>query len=224
MTENEESKLKVYFRKFKQLWGDKRYRSIFILLLYFLFFIILFAFLNLNKNVVDTNYKKTISFESYDAYDFSANININGYIYDIEGKRYKNKYDFIYGEQQFNLSFEEILKSDFDSNIINLFRYTPDLLNNMLENSILVSEKKIIADNTIVKEYSLDIEKYLQMLDYSLLSYNLNDKIVITVNELDEQITKVELNLSNFYKNIEEAYQEYIITINYSNINNVLEF
>lgn len=224
MTENEESKLKVYFRKFKQLWGDKRYRSIFILLLYFLFFIILFAFLNLNKNVVDTNYKKTINFESYDAYDFSAKISINGYIYDIQGKRYKNKYDFIYGEQQFNLSFEEILQSDFDSNIINLFRYTPDLINNMLENSILVSEKKIIADNTIVKEYSLDIEKYLQILDYSLLSYNLNDQIVITVSELDKQITKVELNLSSFYKNIEEDYQEYIITINYSNINNVLEF
>lgn len=224
MAENEESKLKVYFRKFKQLWGDKRYRSIFILLLYFLFFIILFAFLNLNKNVVDTNYKKTINFESYDAYDFSAKISINGYIYDIQGKRYKNKYDFIYGEQQFNLSFEEILQSEFDSNIINLFRYTPDLINNMLENSILISEKKIIADNTIVKEYSLDIEKYLQILDYSLLSYNLNDQIVITVSELDKQITKVELNLSSFYKNIEEAYQEYIITINYSNINNVLEF
>ncbi|MCI9435064.1 MAG: hypothetical protein HFI86_07345 [Bacilli bacterium] len=220
MAENEESKLKVYFRKFKKLWGDKRYKSIFILLLYFLFFIILFAFLNLNKNVIDTNYKKTINFASYDTYDFLANISINGYIYDIQGKRYKNKYDFIYGDQQFNLSFEDILKSDIDSNIINLFRYTPDLINNMLENSILVSEKKIIADNTIVKEYSLDIEKYLQILDYSLLSYNLNDKIVITVNELDKQITKVELNLSNFYKNLEENYQEYKITINYSNLNN----
>ncbi len=224
MSENEEPKLKVYFRKFKQLWGDKRYRSIFILLLYLIFFIILFTFLNLNKSVIDTNYKEAINFENYDTYEFSANISINGFVYDIQGKRYKNKYNVIYSEQQFNLSFEDILASDFDTNIINLFRYTPDLINNMLENSTLVSEKKIIADNTIVKEYSLDIEKYLQILDYSLLSYDLNDKIVITVSELDKEITRVQLNLSDFYKNLEEAYQDYVITINYSNINNVLEF
>ncbi len=224
MTENEEPKLKIYFKKFKQLWGDKRYRSIIILLLYFLFFIILFSFLNLNKSVIDTNYKKTINFKNYDAYEFSANISINGFVYDVQGKRYKNKYDFLYSEQQFNLSYDDILASDLDINIINLFRYTPNLIYNMLENSTLLSEKKIIADNTIIKEYSLGIEKYLQILDYGLLNYNLDDQILITVTELNNQVIKIELNLSNFYKNIEEDYQEYVIAIDYNNINNVLEF
>ncbi len=223
MEQNEEPKIKVYFRKFKQLWNDKRYRSIMILLLYFIFFAVIFSMFDLNKSVSRTPYNEFIKFENYDVYEFSTNISINSFIYSINGKRYKDKYSFDYNGEHFVGSYEDIFLSNWDKNIINTFRFTPDLINNLMANSILISEKKIIADDSVIKEYALDIDKFLQVLDYNLLDYNLLDRLTITISEIDKQIVRVELNLSNFYKYLEEDYLEYIIVINYSNINNVYD-
>ena len=221
MTENEESKFKKVINKFRELWKDKRYRSLMILLMYLIFFIIIFSILNFDSGKVHSNYEQTIEFKDYNIYDFSIELDINTFVYSLNGKRYQDKYEFIFDNQNFDMNYDEIRQSNLDINIVNVFEFTPYFINNMLDNSVLISEKKMVATNEIVKEYSLDLSKYLQILDYNLDIYNPDDIILITMTELDNQVTNIKLDLTNFYKNLEEAYQEYKITINYSNLNNI---
>lgn len=220
MTENEESKFKKFVNKFKQLWKDKRYRSLMILLMYLIFFIIIFSILNFDSSKVQSNYERIIKFKDYNIYDFSVELDINDFVYQLNGKHYQDKYEFIFDNQNFDMTYDEIKQSNLDINIVNTFEFTPYFINNILDNSVLISEKKVVATNEIVKEYSLDLSKYLQMLDYNLDSYNPNDAILIMVTEFSNQVTSITLDLTNFYKNLEEAYHEYKITINYSNLKN----
>ncbi len=224
--EDQESKFEIYFNKFKTLWKDKRYRSLFILIFYVIFFAIIFSMLNYNDNtqVYNNNDNDKQDFKNYNIYEFITDVDVNGLVYEIQGKRYNEKYEFTIEEQLFDMNYGEIQESNLDKNIINSFNFTPNLIDNMLENSQLVSEKKIIEDGRIIYEYSLDLSRYLTILDYNLINYNPDDKITIITDNLDDNIVRVELDLTNFYKNLEENYQEYKITISYSNINNVDDF
>lgn len=224
MEENQESKLKLFFTKLKKMWNNRRYRSVLILLMYFVFFAIMFLLLNIGTENVHRNYEQVIHFKNYDIYSFSTDIDINGMIYSIEGKRYKENYEFTYNEQTYNMNYDDIKQSDIDKNIINSFEYMPDFLDNIINNSKLVSEKKIIDNNQIIKEYSLELAKYLEILDYNLSDYNSGDLILVTVSEIDDQVISVEIDLTSFYKHLEESYEEYKITINYNHINDILEF
>lgn len=218
-----ESKIKNFFSKFKELWSDRRYRSIIKLSLYFIFFAIIFLFLSLStKN--EYSYDEVVNFEDYVSYEFVTNININDNIYNLNGERYYEKYKFLYNDEIFNLTYEDIQESYLDKNIINSFNFTPDLIDNIINKSELVSEKKIISSNQIISEYSISLSKYLDILDFNLSNYDNPDFISIIVTESDNLVTKIELNLTNFYKNMEEDYFKYEISISYNSINSVNEF
>ena len=225
--ENESSKFTVFIEKFKKLWADKRYRSLMILIMYFIFFLVIFTILEIGKETVSHNYNNVeeLKLEDYRIYNFDAELNINDYTYNILGKRYNEKYEFEFENQLYILDYNNIdINLDINNDIINMFNYSPDFLANIIENSELVSEKKVIADNSIVKEYSISLEKYLQILDLSLENYNKEDQLIITTSELKDEITSVSLDLSNLYKHFEENYEKYQITINYSNLNDVIKF
>lgn len=221
---NDKSKLNKYFQALKKMWNNKKYRSLFILFLYVIFFTIIFILLFLGKENVEINYESKDSFENYDTYEFSVKININESIYDISGKRYNDQYQFNYNGQIYDMNFFEIKNSDLDKNIINSFEYTPDFISNLVKNSKLISEKKVIEDGRIIKEYSLELDNYLLQIDYNLTNYDNNDAIVIVVDEIDDQVIKVELDLTNFYKYIDNVYQKYKIEINYSDLDNDTNF
>ena len=121
MDENQESKLKLFFTKLKKMWNNRRYRSVLILLMYFVFFAIMFLLLNIGTENVHRNYEQVIHFKNYDIYSFSTDIDINGMIYSIEGKRYKENYEFTYNEQTYNINYYDIKKNDINKNIINYF-------------------------------------------------------------------------------------------------------
>lgn len=224
MDKNNESKVKQIFTKFKELWKDKRYRSLMILLLYFIFFLFIFIFLNVNSNKNNNKDTQRILFKNYKIYEFTTNININDYIFEIDGKRYNNNYSFSFNDEVFNLNYAEIMESNLDKNIINSFNFTPDIIDNIIKNSSLISEKKVISNNEIIKEYNILLSDYLNILDFNLVNYDNSDFVLIEVTELNKDVVFVKLNLTNFYKNIEENYFKYEITISYDKINNVSEF
>lgn len=227
MNENNPSKFILFIEKFKKLWADKRYRSLIILIMYFIFFLVLFTILEIGKETSSHNYNNTenLKLEDYQIYEFSTELNINDYTYNILGKRYNEKYEFEFENQIYTFNYNNLnIDSEINREIINTFNYTPDFLSNVIDNSELVSEKTVIADNRLIKEYSLKLEKYLQILDYNLENYNIEDELIITTSEVDNKITSVSFDLSNLYKYFEENYQKYQITINYSNLNNVIEF
>lgn len=225
MNEKEESKFIVYIRKFRKLWKDKRYRSLIILILYFLFFLTIFLFLGSVKNDKTYITNNEYIFSKYDIYEFNTEININDTKLDIIGKRYKDKYEFEYNGELIKLDYNNlILDNSFDKNIINALSYDPILISNIIDNSELVSEKNIISEKILIKEYSINLEKYLKILDINLINYDINDNIIITTSEKDKQIIQTSLDLTNLYKYFEESYQKYQITINYNNLNNIEEF
>lgn len=224
MDKNNGSKVKQIFTKFKELWKDKRYRSLMILLLYFIFFLFIFIFLNVNSNKNNNKDTQRILFKNYKIYEFTTNININDYIFEIDGKRYNNNYSFSFNDEVFNLNYAEIMESNLDKNIINSFNFTPDIIDNIIKNSSLISEKKVISNNEIIKEYNILLSDYLNILDFNLVNYDNSDFVLIEVTELNKDVVFVKLNLTNFYKNIEENYFKYEITISYDKINNVSEF
>lgn len=224
MDKSNESKIKQIFTKFKELWKDKRYRSLMILLLYFIFFLFIFIFLNVNSNEIDNKDTQRILFKNYKVYEFTTNININDYIFEINGKRYNNNYSFSFNDEVFNLNYAEIMESNLDKNIINSFNFTPDIIDNIIKNSSLISEKKLISNNEIIKEYNILLSDYLNILDFNLVNYDNSDFVLIEVTELNKDVVFVKLDLTNFYKNIEESYFKYEITISYDKINNVSEF
>lgn len=224
MDKSNESKIKQIFTKFKELWKDKRYRSLMILLLYFIFFLFIFIFLNVNSNENNNKDTQRILFKNYKVYEFTTNININDYIFEIDGKRYNNNYSFSFNDEVFNLNYTEIMESNLDKNIINSFNFTPDIIDNIIKNSSLISEKKVISNNEIIKEYNILLSDYLNILDFNLVNYDNSDFVLIEVTELNKDVVFVKLDLTNFYKNIEESYFKYEITISYDKINNVSEF
>ena len=116
------------------------------------------------------------------------------------------------------------MESNLDKNIINSFNFTPDIIDNIIKNSSLISEKKVISNNEIIKEYNILLSDYLNILDFNLVNYDNSDFVLIEVTELNKDVVFVKLNLTNFYKNIEESYFKYEITISYDKINNVSEF
>ena len=212
MDKSNESKIKQIFTKFKELWKDKRYRSLMILLLYFIFFLFIFIFLNVNSNENNNKDTQRILFKNYKVYEFTTNININDYIFEIDGKRYNNNYSFSFNDEVFNLNYAEIMESNLDKNIINSFNFTPDIIDNIIKNSSLISEKKVISNNEIIKEYNILLSDYLNILDFNLVNYDNSDFVLIEVTELNKDVVFVKLDLTNFYKNIEESYFKYEIT------------
>lgn len=219
MNKSHESKVKQFFIKFKELWKDKRYRSLIILLLYFIFF--LFIFLNVNSNQSNSKNTHKILFKNYKTYEFTTSINVNDYIFEIDGIRDNNNYNFKFNDEVFNLNYAEIMESNLDKNIINFFNFTPDVIDNIIKNSSLISEKKVISNNEVIKEYNISLSNYLNILDFNMVNYNNSDFILIEVTELNKDVIFVKLDLTNFYKNIEESYFRYEISIKYDKINNI---
>ena len=87
--EDQESKFEIYFNKFKTLWKDKRYRSLFILIFYVIFFAIIFSMLDYNDNTQVYNNK--LDFKNYNVYEFITDVDVNGLVFEIQGKRYDDK-------------------------------------------------------------------------------------------------------------------------------------
>ena len=229
MEENKESKIKNFINKFKELWANKRYRSLIKLVFYLIFFAVLFFIYEFaSPDVANSPVEKNNDFENYNNYEYKINLNINDVLFDLDGKRYDNKYEFIFEDNTYSFDNSNLNTDNnfmnLNNDIINVFNYTPDLINNIIENSEIISEKKLITDNILIKEYSIKLDKYMEILDVNFDKYNEEDKIDILVSEKNDYVIKIELDLSNFYKYFEENYNKYEITINYNNINNVLDF
>ena len=227
MEEKKGSKLKENIDTFRSLMKNPKYYSLMKLFLFFIFFLFLFLFVRCNSYGIENNIEESFSYKDYSIYEYKTNIYVNDYIYTVEGKRYKNKYNFIYGDKNYAIDYDDLENSnviDLDLNIINAFNFSPDFIDNIVENSELISEKKLISEGLLVNEYSLDLEKYSKIIDYNLNNYELGEGISIILTEKNEQIISVELDLTNFYKNIDKINYLYKIIIEYDNINNVLEF
>ncbi len=218
-----DSKISIYFKKFKKLWHNRRYRAVFLLFLYFLFFLVMYVLLQMGSKM--NYYEEKLSFSDYNNYEFTVELNINDEVYNINGKRNKDNYAFTIMDENFLLNYDEIMSNQsLNKDIINTFQYRPSFVSNIIDNAEKISETKLVSNGQLSTLYHLKLSKFLNILDVNLEDYNVDDEISIIINELDNEVKDFEIDLTNFYKYYDEVYQLYKIKIIYSNVNKIMEF
>lgn len=206
---------------FKKIWKNKRYRAIFVFLLYLLFFALMFIILFIKNSFRRPQViEKEKRYEDYSIYSYNTILNINNKLYVIEGKRYNEKYEFIYDDVTYEFKIGEDV--DVDKNVFDSFNFDPKYINNIMKKSKLLSETKIISDNILEKKYLIKLKDYIELNDIVLEEYDENLDLYITLAYKNNDVLYVDLELDNLFKYYDIF--KYEIKITYSNIDSISSF
>ena len=207
---------------FKKIWKNKRYRAIFVFLLYLLFFALMFIILFIKNSFRKPQViEKEKRYEDYSIYSYNTILNINNKLYVIEGKRYNEKYEFVYDNVTYEFKIGEDV--DVDKNVFTSFNFDPKYINNIIKKSKLLSETKIISDNILEKKYLIKLKDYIELNDIVLEEYDENLDLYITLAYKNNDVLYVDLQLDNLFKYYDNIFK-YEIKITYSNIDSISSF
>lgn len=214
--------MKEKFLKIISLLKNKRYRAIVIILLYLIFFGIMFLILFLtNKSKPVTPIKKIFEYKNYDNYEFSVNLNVDEEKYYYNGKRYKDMYEVSYDDQVFDFKIGDDI--ELNNNVYDSLNFDPSFINELIRNSNLISETKLVEDDILEKKYNLSVCYYTKITDYVIEDCDPNLNILITVGKKNDEVIYVDLVLDDLFSSI-SSINKYSIKIIYTNINKVLQF
>lgn len=216
----------VYIRKFLELWNIPRYRSLLILGLYAIFFMIIIASIKTKNDFSDYSTTQKDAMEEYrimDNYEYIATIT-NEDTKILIGKVYKEKQIILFDND--NYYFDGVMYKKDDSYIkiedklleFDVWKMTPLFISNLVEKGSL-DYKTEYSDETISKTYKIDIKEFIKLY-FSDDTDSSNTYISVTIYENQTRVTKVELDLSSIYhmKQYANAY-DYKITLEYDSIN-----
>jgi len=209
--------VKEYLNLFKELWKNKRYRSLIILGFYFIFIMFIVMGLKSTPSIPKVEEPVKTSYESMNNYEYTYTITSNEVI-NIEGMRYQDKEIILYKNDNKKYYYDEdgfYLVSDNQMNRTSYILYDysmkdlrPNRINQLLLSSTL-SHEMSYQNNEIKKEYKIAIKDYLRWLNGTFSS---DDSIItIEVIEKDSLVNKITLDLTN--------YNNTTLTINYFNHN-----
>lgn len=204
-----------FIRKLRENLKDPKKKSITLLGIYAVFFILVFILIKMgessNYNYENIEEEKTNDILNYEyiyrIYDNEDTIEVYG--------TYKNNIDtFNYGGLNYTKKDDIIYLDNTPVEIdFNIDRYKYNTLQALIENSD--SETKYKDSNKIV--YNININKYFELLNQENICDSIDCTIInvpITVQG-DEFINNVIIDLSNYY-----GYR-YNIEIEYKNFNNL---
>ena len=211
--------MKARIEAFKKLWAIPRYKAIIQLLLWISFFLIIFAVLAIislfgqtkinNKNIKDNSVKYT-EMTSYE-YTYEIKYTLENKLYELNvvGTKYNDKNSFkLNGTKYFIID-----------------GYVYDINNNLVSDIIPyynVAQLEPIAIDELLKT-ALNKEETLYKDGSKKTEYTLSN-VLITTYESKDYLNKIELDLSNYVKTIDNKITAYNIIINYTNINNIDSF
>lgn len=229
-----ENNKKSFWTLFKEIWQNKRYRSLIILGLYGIFFIFVFMFLNNNQSeplpeMVKEEPKTTLeNYRDLNNYQFILEINeikdkeeadysYNGKTNDeitLINDKFFLKTNVIY--EIVNNQIKPLEASLVD---INLFKLKPANLYELINLGELNYETKF-ADESIEKSYLVPLRDVIKNFKGEDIA-DQKATVEIKYKEKDNNIISVELDLSSYQKHFYEMIDKYFIKISYSNIGNV---
>lgn len=200
----------------KKMWQNKRYRSIFWLILYFIFFSIIVTSLrnnysNQTNNPAPTNPTTNVSLnvskslEKLDDYSYEIILNDNQSL--IVGQLKDNTNTFVYNNKNYIIVGDNI----YLENKSTLTKV--DLTKN---SDILIPINKITLDE--IEEYIKNLE-FIENEDsvvYNLSLSNIfeNEAVGFSITFYGkEEIEIIELNFNDYVKSKELKYDQYILTI-----------
>lgn len=214
--------MKDLWKKIRELWKIPRYHAIMVLALYFIFFASIFLITSFRKPTVQKetitktalqNYAEMMSYEY--TYTLQGLKNNQSFEEKIKGIFYQNKNSFKYQYKTYQIIDqniyleEEIVEDLFDFDIVlleptNILSYLEESTEKEISKNVVKYE-----DGTIKTEYKIT---YLE--DESLL--------IITTYEQNNQISQIELDVTNLLQN--EEISAYQILIEYNSVNQISEY
>ena len=202
-----------FIKKIIENLKDPKKKSITLLVIYIIFFIIVFALIN-SRDSVDYNndYSKeeneTSTIKAL-SYDYIYRIYDNENIVEIKGTYKDNINSFVYKGINYikknNIVYLDSVPTEIDFDVD---KYKYDVIELLLENSdsqtTYKESKKVV--------YNINLSKYFELVNENNNCYNIDCNIIsipITI-EKDEYSDSVLIDLSNYYE------YKYNIELNYS--------
>lgn len=211
---------KDLFNKFKEIWKNKRYHALIILLIYFIFFTVVLTSIrpnsNNNTNILKTNLEK---YEIMDKYKYEVNITVDNDNYYMIG--YKDKLenkisidDDIYDIKD-NLYYDDSNNVfDFKSTYnINITDFEPGKIIKYINASNLDSETNY-KSGILKKSYLIKTMDFLSIYDSNIEEINPIDGDIIIETYEEDYINKVVIDLSSYMKI--KNINKYVLEINYN--------
>ena len=211
---------KDLFNKFKEIWKNKRYHALIILLIYFIFFTVVLTSIrpnsNNNTNILKTNLEK---YEIMDKYKYEVNITVDNDNYYMIG--YKDKLenkisidDDIYDIKD-NLYYDDSNNVfDFKSTYnINITDFEPDKIIKYINAGNLDSETNY-KSGILKKSYLIKTMDFLSIYDSNIEEINPIDGDIIIETYEEDYINKVVIDLSSYMKI--KNINKYVLEINYN--------
>lgn len=204
--------MKDAYKLIKELLKNKRYRALIILGLYLVFM----SFVVMSIRTAPTNETKVDNRLE----EFKLKTNYN-YTYTIKttkdeivetktilGTRYNNKNQLIYEDKTY--LFDNVLIG-FPINEIDLSKLTYDYIYSYIKESTNINDI-----------YTLKLSNFMKIVNgVNITSEN---NILINILFTNNIVNQIEIDLTKYVNFNQELYDQYIVTINYSNIGNVVDF
>lgn len=247
---------------YSSLFTDKKYRSRLILLVYLIFFLVIIFMLrntdnnltnndiinnnlgeNENNNIVvddgDENnddyseeLKSRFSLIDTKNYNFEYYMYFENDTFVASGKRFENKYDFIFENGKDTIDYKaddkKVIAKDSLENSKYVATNFPYYYVDFFDTTLL---KKIINEATKIDDtsYLITNEKLINYVDEPY-KFNLDDSTKTKTNEINlelknNSIVAIEMDISNLLKsNTDEKQKELKIVLKYSNFNLIDNF
>ena len=234
----EEVKKETIFSKFKEIWSNKRYRSLILLGFWMIFFVFVYFVMNNNDhdNVIQKPKEVEVTKTTLDKYkemkNYTFNLEINtskseNSIYSYTGKTYQDitilndkyllKDNTIY---EINGNQMKVLEATLFE--INIFKLKPNNINNLISLGQLNYETKY-NDGSIEKSFLIPLKEIIKDFKGEEVA-DLKSSVEIKYKEKDNWINEITVDLSNYYEYETSKKETYIIKITYNNINQIEQF
>lgn len=229
MMDKKEEKKKF---KFSEIFTNKQYRAIAILVFYAILFVVLIISIRTPKgnglNDIINNKTKLEGYELIDNNNFGYKytVTMDDNIYYYEGKKYQNKelLTVTVGEEKREYYFEGDNVYLKENNYYNFINIKPYILFDFFDTDI---NKALILRSIKIQEssnrYTIDNQKI-----YDVIS-NSSTKIVSGENYIDlvyrnDNITGIRFDFSNYTKTVGEGYNNIIVALEYYDFNLIDDF
>lgn len=205
--------MKETYKLIKELLKNKRYRSLIILGLYLVFMsFVVMSIKNVptNENKIDNRLEEFKLKTNYN-YTYSIKTTKDELVETktIFGTRFNNKNQLIYEDKTY--LFDNVLIG-FPINEIDLSKLTYDYIYNYIKEST----------SDIKDVYTLKLSDFMKIVNGVNITSESN--ILINIRFIDNTINQIDIDLTKYVNFNQELYDEYSVTINYSNIGNIVDF
>lgn len=210
-------------------------KSIVMLVIYGVFFIFVFIIIAIGNSNVNSSktYEDYIKEDDQKEeqidnivtnYEYNYKITDNTNTVEVSGTKTKEKEIFTYNGISYNKQNNNIYLNDgtntlVTDNIFNTDLYSYEYMDNFFKEKN-TKEKTTYEDGKVKEIYSINSKEYFDYIKEDKCTNvdctNINIDVTINKNS-KEQIEKIIINLTNYYK------YNYIIELNYTNINNIKE-